>query len=227
MSINAVQEGVSAIVSDSSDESTGCSVADENNIQKRLLSMAMHSCNQFLRLVPAAQNEDQTMSPLPRSSRLTQTTCSSALSFNHSRYGPFWVDRPIVISVETKHEGENIQQAYVQLAVWASAHMNFLCQVLADAASVTASKVAAGIILPPLPLLIAQGSQWSFLFASRQADGTIRIHAVIDFGDGSTRNGVYKVISVLRLLINWLEVSIAPGLKRIPWSTYGWLLKHS
>lgn len=99
--------------------------------------------------------------------------------------------------------------------------MNFLCQVLADAASVTASKVAAGIILPPLPLLIAQGSQWSFLFASRQADGTIRIHAVIDFGDGSTRNGVYKVISVLRLLINWLEVSIAPGLKRIPWSTYG------
>ncbi|THV65394.1 hypothetical protein D6D28_09135 [Aureobasidium pullulans] len=158
------------------------------------------------------------MSPLPRSFRLTQTTYLSAalfgsprgalsratrqpnedqLSFNHSRYVP-----PIVISVETKHEGKNIQQAHVQLAVWASAHMNFLCQVLGDAASVTASEVAAGIILPPLPLLIAQGSQWSFLFASRQADGTIRIHAKIDFGDGSTMNGVYKVISVLQLLIN-------------------------
>ncbi|KAH0172586.1 hypothetical protein KCU67_g1671, partial [Aureobasidium melanogenum] len=104
-------------------------------------------------------------------SRATRQPDVGQLSFNHSRYGP-WVDRPIVISVETMHEGENIQQAYIQLAVWASAHMNFLCQVSADAASVTASEVAAGIVLPPLPLLIAQSSQWSFLFASRQADGT-------------------------------------------------------
>lgn len=92
------------------------------------------------------------------------------LSFNHSRYGPL-VDKPIVVSIETKPEGENLQQAYVQLAVWASSHLNRLRQLLADA-DAPAAETAASHVLPHLPLLIAQGSQWSFLFACRQADGT-------------------------------------------------------
>lgn len=88
--------------------------------------------------------------------------------FNHSRYRSL-IDKPIAISVETKPEGEDIQQAYLQLAVWASAHMNFLSQLLADTASSTSD-------LPHLPLLIVQGSQWSFLYASRKADGSTVSH---------------------------------------------------
>ena len=64
--------------------------------------------------------------------------------FNHSRYRSL-IDKPIVISVETKPEGEDIQQAYLQLAVWACAHMNFLSQLLADTAS-------SAVDLPHLPL---------------------------------------------------------------------------
>lgn len=126
------------------------------------------------------------------------------LSFNHSRYGPL-VDKPIVVSIETKPEGENLQQAYVQLAVWASAHMNRLRQLLTDT-----NAAATATLLPHLPLLVAQGSQWSFLIASRDADGTTHIYAKIEFGDASTRHGVFKVISVLQLLINWAEAEYRP-----------------
>ncbi|KAG9738132.1 hypothetical protein KCU59_g9116, partial [Aureobasidium melanogenum] len=130
------------------------------------------------------------------------------LSFNHSRYGPL-VDKPIVVSIETKPEGENLQQAYVQLAVWASSHLNRLRQLLTDA-DAPAAETAASHVLPHLPLLIAQGSQWSFLFACRQADGTTHIHAKIEFGDACTRHGVFKIVSVLQLLINWAELEYRP-----------------
>jgi hypothetical protein len=112
-------------------------------------------------------------------SRVRQHADGGQLSFNHTRHGPL-IDKPIVVSVETKPEGENLQQAYVQLAVWASAHMNLLRQLLIDAAitSTVTVDVADGTILPHLPLLIAQGSQWSFLFASRQADGTTVSHPI-------------------------------------------------
>lgn len=81
------------------------------------------------------------------------------------------VDKPIVISIETKPEGENLQQAYVQLAVWTSAHMNRLRQLLTDT-----NAAATAAVLPHLSLLVAQGSQWSFLIASRDADGTTVSH---------------------------------------------------
>ncbi|KAH0358738.1 hypothetical protein KCU65_g10188, partial [Aureobasidium melanogenum] len=112
------------------------------------------------------------------------------LSFNHSRYGPL-VDKPIV------------------LAVWASSHLNRLRQLLTDADAL-AAEMAASHVLPHLPLLIAQGSQWSFLFACRQADGTTHIHAKIEFGDACTRHGVFKIVSVLQLLINWAELEYRP-----------------
>jgi hypothetical protein len=69
------------------------------------------------------------------------------LSFNHTRYG-LLVDNPIVVGVVTKPEGENIQQAYVELAVWASAHFDFLCQLLTNSASSGPTDVVAGTALP-------------------------------------------------------------------------------
>jgi hypothetical protein len=112
-------------------------------------------------------------------SRARRQPDGGQLSFNHSRYGPL-VDKPIVVSVETKPEGENLQHAYVQLAVWASAHLTRLRQLLADTVASTAGDTAAApIILPHIPVLIAQGSQWSFLFASRDLQGRTVSHPVI------------------------------------------------
>lgn len=90
-------------------------------------------------------------------SRARPHSDGSQLSFNHTRHGPL-IDKPIVVSVETKPEGENLQQAYFRLAIWASAHTNLLRQLLTDAATsptTTAADVAAGTVLPHLPLLIA------------------------------------------------------------------------
>ncbi|KEQ74334.1 hypothetical protein M436DRAFT_43478 [Aureobasidium namibiae CBS 147.97] len=122
--------------------------------------------------------------------------------FNHSRYRSL-IDKPFAISVETKPEGEDIRQAYIQLAVWTSTHMNFLSQLLGDTASSAKN-------LPHLPLLIVQGSLWSFLCASRKADGSTDIHTKIDFGDASTRYGVFIIVSVLQLLVDWAEVHYRP-----------------
>jgi hypothetical protein len=79
------------------------------------------------------------------------------LSLNHSRWRSL-VNKPIAVSVETKSEGVDIQQAYVQLAVWATAHMNFLCQLLTGSAASFPADIATGTTLPHLPLLIVQGS---------------------------------------------------------------------
>jgi hypothetical protein len=96
------------------------------------------------------------------------------LSLNHTRYGPSF-HKPIVISVLTNPEGANFHQVHFQLAVWASAHMNFLCQLLTGSASSGPDVTATGTALPHLPLLRVYGSQWSFLFASRRSDGrTVR-----------------------------------------------------
>jgi len=90
------------------------------------------------------------------------------MSFNNSRYYPL-IDKPIVVSAKTRSESETLHQAWARLAVWVSAHMNFLSQLPTN----TDPSV---IVLPHLPLLIIQGSQYSFLFASREANGLTVSH---------------------------------------------------
>lgn len=85
-------------------------------------------------------------------------------SFNHTRYGPL-TNKPIVVSIETKPEGESLREAEVRLAVWVAAHFTRLRGLLDESMVETTD-------LPWLPLLIAQGPQWYFLFASRSAAGT-------------------------------------------------------
>jgi hypothetical protein len=85
-------------------------------------------------------------------------------SFNHTGYGPL-IDKPIVVSIETKSEGESLQEAEVRLAVWAAAHLSRLRDLLDESKTETND-------LPWLPLLIAQGPQWYFLFTSRSGAGT-------------------------------------------------------
>ena len=75
-------------------------------------------------------------------------------NFNRTRHGPL-TNKPIVVSIETKPEGESLQEAEIQLAVWAAAHLSRLRDLLDETQSTD------------LPLLIAQGPQWYFLFASR------------------------------------------------------------
>lgn len=85
-------------------------------------------------------------------------------NFNHTRYVPL-TNKPIVVSIETKLEGESLQEAEIQLSAWATAHLSRLRDSLDE-------NKAESTDLPWLPLLIAQGPQWYSLFASRSAAGT-------------------------------------------------------
>ncbi|THX00407.1 hypothetical protein D6D18_04539 [Aureobasidium pullulans] len=85
-------------------------------------------------------------------------------SFNHTRYGPSTI-RPIVVSFGIKSKGESLQEAEVQLAMWTAAHLSRLRDLLDESKIETTD-------LPWLPLLVAQGLQWYFLFASRSDAGT-------------------------------------------------------
>ncbi|KAH0182534.1 hypothetical protein KCV03_g10291, partial [Aureobasidium melanogenum] len=105
--------------------------------------------------------DDRLTSALPLTGRYID---GGVQSFNHTRYGPL-TNKPIVVSIETKPEGESLREAEVQLAVWAAAHFTRLRDLLDESKAETTD-------LPWLPLLIAQGPQWYFLFASRSAAGT-------------------------------------------------------
>ncbi|KAG9765699.1 hypothetical protein KCU73_g302, partial [Aureobasidium melanogenum] len=85
-------------------------------------------------------------------------------NFNHTRYGPL-INKPVVVSIETEPEGESLQEAEIQLAVWAAAHLSRLRDSLDESKAESTDP-------PWLHLLIAQGPQWYFLFASRSAAGT-------------------------------------------------------
>jgi hypothetical protein len=99
-------------------------------------------------------------SALPLTDRYTD---GGVRSFNYTRY-ELLTTKPIVISIGTKPEGESLQEAEIQLAVWAAAHLSRLRDML-DGSEAELTD------LPWLLLLIAQGQQWCFFFASRSAAG--------------------------------------------------------
>jgi hypothetical protein len=100
-------------------------------------------------------------SALPLTDRYTD---GGVRSFNHTRYGPL-TTKPILVSIGTKSEGESLQEAEIQLAVWAAAHLSRLRDMLDESKAELTD-------LPWLPLLIAQGPQWYFLLTSHSAAGT-------------------------------------------------------
>ncbi|KAG9969464.1 hypothetical protein KCU78_g24006, partial [Aureobasidium melanogenum] len=114
--------------------------------------------------------DDRLTSALPLTDRYID---GGVQSFNHTRYGPL-TNKPIMVSIETKPK----------------AHFTRLRDLLDESKAETTD-------LPWLPLLIAQGPQWYFLFASCSAAGTTDIWTKIEFGNASTRLGVFKIVSVL------------------------------
>lgn len=86
-------------------------------------------------------------------------------SFNHTSHEPI-VDTPIAVSIETKRAGEGLKEAETQLGIWAAAHYNRLEELIAG------SGRNAGNPLPYLPLLLAQGPEWSFMLAWRDQSRT-------------------------------------------------------
>lgn len=168
------------------------------------------------------QPSDKLMSKLPH---LHATTPSAAArSYNHSLYNPI-IDRPIAVSIETKREADNFESGLFQLGIWTTAQLTRLSELLAAAGH-------GNTTLPVLPTLLVQGPSWHFCLASRGVErGTVSSITVfppvslartltrldvqiiwhsISIGDSTTRLGVYTIVSVLLLLMEWTEKEFRP-----------------
>ncbi|KAK4913674.1 hypothetical protein LTR49_018008 [Elasticomyces elasticus] len=135
-----------------------------------------------------------------------------AKSFNQTLHMPV-MRRPIAISIETKREGEGALEGLTQLSVWTSAHflrLEELVQWRNDEDRGLVEQPERSTVMPPLPLILVQGPQWSLLIATKSPNGTTTVHEKIDFGDATARLGVFKIVSVLHLLCRWAEEVYRP-----------------
>ena len=132
---------------------------------------------------------------------------SHGRDFNHTLHGPI-ADRPIVISMETKREGEGRATARAQLHIWVASHFNRLRELAGDNEAE----------LPLLPLLLTQGPICSFSLAQHRLENgiwTTTIFEEIALGDLMRPSGVCKVFSSLLWLVNRAQLEYRPWFERI------------
>lgn len=95
---------------------------------------------------------------------------SMPMSVNHTLHDPLrW--RPIGVSIETKHTGENWDDAMAQVGIWTAAQFTELEELIKEADEILGGQ---GILrngpevrLPFLPIIRIQGHNWNFLTAIR------------------------------------------------------------
>ncbi|KIX03297.1 uncharacterized protein Z518_06849 [Rhinocladiella mackenziei CBS 650.93] len=111
-------------------------------------------------------------------------------TINQSMYHPLRF-APAFVSVETKGPGGSVQDADIQLGVWASAYFKRIRKLCKN-----------GPVQIALPLLYVYGDQWFLMFACDTADGA-KILSRFLVGTTSTVLGCYKVITAIRILSEW------------------------
>lgn len=114
-----------------------------------------------------------------------------------SRYEPLrW--SPITTSFETKPAGEGLANANFQLGTWALAQVAKLRFLLVQAGNPDAE-------IPPLPLVLIQGSEWRFsIFEAGATEATQWAYSGV-LGDTTGARGVFQVVSALHCLMDWGE----------------------
>lgn len=130
-------------------------------------------------------SEDELITRLAASPRPLQR------SINPSNYSPL-CHRPVAISIETKSPEGGNENGVVQLSVWAMAYFNRLRTLTEEPVSIT------------LPLILISDEHWKLMFA-RDLERSIIIIDAVDFGDTSTIVGCYQILTVLRLLCDWIR----------------------
>lgn len=94
-------------------------------------------------------------------------------SVNHTLHEPLcW--RPIAVSIETKHTGQNWDDAMVQVGIWTAAQFTKLEQLIKETNEISGKhrnlQEEPEGQLPFLPIIIVQGHDWNFLTAVRSPD---------------------------------------------------------
>jgi hypothetical protein len=136
-------------------------------------------------LGPPLISKNEVMTRLAASSQPFHRT------INPLEYSPLCHD-PIAIGIETKSSNGSRGHGDVQLSVWVAAHFNRLRMLSLDPVRIT------------LPLIQVSDERWKLLFA-RDLEGEIQIIDTIDFGSTADIIGCYKILRVLRLIVNWAK----------------------
>ncbi|KAF7195970.1 hypothetical protein HII31_02732 [Pseudocercospora fuligena] len=126
-------------------------------------------------------------------------------ALSHSAYQPLTFSPP-AISIETKLEGESGIEAEVQLSTWLRAHILFLRTLLQKLGRESTPCI-------PLPALVVQGAQWSFVYFDPREDRVDKWSRV-SIGASSTLRGVYTILAALHRLIYWAENDHRPWFEK-------------
>lgn len=100
--------------------------------------------------------------------------CARPISVNHTFYRPL-IFCPIGVSIETKHTGQNWDDAMVQVGIWTAAQFARLEELIKETDQISGRdripQDEPETRLPFLPIIIIQGHDWNFLTAIKSSSG--------------------------------------------------------
>ncbi|KAH7302899.1 hypothetical protein B0I35DRAFT_365852 [Stachybotrys elegans] len=172
---------------------------------------------------------------------LAQRTITQTV--NHTDYRPLQL-RPIILSIETKRPGKDLDVAQLQMGVWHTAQWRFLQSAVkamitstqpdgADEEAITDAVKAALLQLGLLPGVIIQGHRWLFVFSTLEPhttileDGTdITVYRTIlwteqEFGSTQSILKTYQIVAGLRHLAGWVKDFYTPWYRKYVLSSLG------
>lgn len=139
------------------------------------------------------------------------------LSVNHTDF-PLLQLRPIVLSIETKKPGKELDAAQLQIGVWHAAHWSFLKSAVgmllqarrqttgglsaAERIAQAAEVETALSRLAFLPGIIIQGHRWSVVLSTREGKRTV-LWVERQFGSTQSVREIYQIIAGIRELAGW------------------------
>lgn len=156
-----------------------------------------------------------------------QSLCEKTptLSVNHVVHVKRLQLRPIVLSIETKEPGQNLNAAEVQMGTWHTAQWAFLRYTvllllrintqgsLADDEYDKQVDVAMSE-LPFVPGIIVMGHRWLFVMSTQGKGKKIQFWTEYEFGSTHNIRDIYQIISGLRELASWAETVYLPWFQK-------------
>jgi hypothetical protein len=139
------------------------------------------------------------------------------LTVNHTDFAPLQLS-PIVLSIETKRPGKELDAAQLQMGVWHAAQWAFLRSVIGltpqplTAEEEVQRKQKANDVLGQLgfiPGIIVQGHRWLFVFSTLEGDKTV-LWTERQFGTTQSILDTYAVVAGIRELARWVRDVYAP-----------------
>ncbi|KAM4067210.1 hypothetical protein HRG_001194 [Hirsutella rhossiliensis] len=122
-----------------------------------------------------------------------------SLTINHTNWGKI-SKHPIALSIETKRQGEQLDEAFLQIGTWHSSQWRRLRY----------RGCAAGTI-DFLPGIITHGHDWLFVATTLGEDLEATTYSSLRIGDTSSALGTYKLLAALQRLTTWCEATHWPA----------------